>query len=268
MDIFGGVDGTGTDDDKKYAVEFANSHVNTLFKQWTTPHRFYDRGPALVGAETGDKARMLAMAMKASWQIAGTRAGLARTPNRLFIAGYSRGAAAAVEACHMLKDAGIPVHCLMLFDAVERTNTVSRTTVPGNVRHCFHARRDPSAASRQSFSNCSTRAEPGVKYSEKFFFCTHGGVGGCPWSKAAEGGVVSEWDGGWALAAHLLDTAFRMHTGIPVSPVRGLQNTRVTPAQDKTGSRASWDWMHGNLMRARAEGTGDFPNPGRFGNFA
>ena len=268
MDIFGGIDGTGTSDDTLYAKEFAKSHVRTLHSQWTTPYSLYDRGPSLMGTETGFKARILAMAMKSFWEIAGSSTPAAdRAPNRLFIAGYSRGGAAAVEACHILKDAGIPVHCLMLLDAVERTQTVSKTVVPANVRYCFHARRDPAAASRQSFGNCSTTTETGVAYTERSFFCTHGGVGGCPWTTAAEGGFISEWTDGWALGAKVMDTAFRVQTGVPLSPLRMVQSTRVTPAQDAIGSQESLFWMRANLGRAKF-GVGDFPAQSQFGRIA
>jgi hypothetical protein len=183
MIVLAGVDGTGTADAAAYRTEFARSHVRVLTQGWRHGPACYLRGPSDLGFETKGLAGAAAsfivghvMARKA----AGLRTGV-------FLTGYSRGGAAVLDACRQLFQAHVMVDCLMLFDAVDRTHTtdVDGELIPGNVRACFHAIRDPAVMSRAWFGNCGRRCELPLRtaYTERMFRCTHGGVGGTPWKE-------------------------------------------------------------------------------------
>lgn len=101
--------------------------------------------------------------------------------------GYSRGAYIAMCVASALNTQGVPVNFLGLFDAVNRQDLVGvggigvdTDVVPGNVRVCAHARRDPSVGSRVLFFNTGLSAAPGVDFYLQTFRATHSGMGGMP----------------------------------------------------------------------------------------
>lgn len=222
MNIFIGIDGTGPGSDRTYEARFgtafscAHSHVARLATRFGPFGRVaYSRGPTWPGFQTLPMANNTRAHARSAFQQAllfeagstkriteriqeaqlrshlmqGGVSVISKAPDpilRIWLAGYSRGGAAAIEAAWMLQDRGIPVQALFLFDAVERTLYRLRTkTIPANVRSCFHARRDPGVGSRSGFGNCGTEAERGVRYVERTFFGTHGAIGGLPWSEDA-----------------------------------------------------------------------------------
>ncbi len=179
MDIFGGIDGTGPYSDKKYKTGFENSNVIKLSRLPWSGGGFYDRGPGADGFSTGFRAdEMAAKVARAYRNAAGTTGSspsrVVSILPRIFLSGYSRGGAAVTNVAHTLNDQGIPVHCLLLFDAVDRSATIWRSSVPSNVRLCFHAKRSPRSDSRTSFGNCSTTAQGNVRLVSREFMCTHG----------------------------------------------------------------------------------------------
>lgn len=215
-DIYAGIDGTGVQDNLAYAREFSRSHVHMRFKTWKGRWKHYSRGPNDLGAET------FALAEKATAFV--ERAYKSEGPDsRVFLSGYSRGGAAAVTTARLLAKKGVPIHALLLFDAVDRSYTIGNTTIPVNVYHAFHALRDPKSNSRTSFGNCGTTFSSTVRYISREFFCTHGGVGGTPW-----------------LAKHMV-------AGVPVVREGFISEsggeTNVTYAQDVEGAKASGAWM-------------------------
>src|SRR5690606_15633874 len=135
--------------------------------------RQYQRGPSDSGIETSSLARAASEFVKRHHREATRTTAEARIS--VFLAGYSRGAAAVIEAAHQLRDANIDIECLLLCDAVERTVGNNFTTIPGNVVRCFHAVRDPMAMSRRWMGNCGrTLDDPGAtRYIERIFHCTH-----------------------------------------------------------------------------------------------
>jgi hypothetical protein len=189
MIIFGGIDGTGEWGNDGYEATFENSHVNILYKFWNEGPKIYKRGPTTLDNKldnwTALQAYRIYTFVTEHWRNAGKKA--------IFLAGYSRGGAAVIEVAKWLKADGIPVECLILFDPVDRTGQVGfpwrDTPIASTVKHVIYAQRSYLAKSRESFGNCGREYEDRSKTRLDFnvFFCTHGGVGGVPWTKPAEG---------------------------------------------------------------------------------
>jgi hypothetical protein len=87
-----------------------------------------------------------------------------------------------------LKNLGINVKALMMFDCVDRHAAYDAETIPNNVENVMHVIRDPAARSRMTFGNDGmTYISPTNYLPIRKFKCTHGGMGGCPW-KVPDGG--------------------------------------------------------------------------------
>jgi hypothetical protein len=131
------IDGTGVADNGDYAVEMAGGFCKRL--EYKARGQYW-RGPTLSGWETTDIAGEVVDAVM-QWKAApqGTR--------KLFLAGHSRGGAAAIFVAQALAKNDVEIEAMFLFDAVDRTvNFRSAQTIPANVRYCYHALRDPSLA--------------------------------------------------------------------------------------------------------------------------
>jgi hypothetical protein len=250
MILLAGIDGTGTSDDAEYNTEFANSHVRSLTRIWTWRRHgpaFYQRGPGNFGTDTGKRAHFAAdflvnyLTMRTAMK---QRTGV-------FLAGYSRGAAAALHACRLLHRKNIGVDCLMMFDAVDRTNDLDADLIPANVRVCFHAIRNPMTLSRAWFENCGRQRESGgTGYTEKMFFCTHGAVGGTPWKAGnGVGGLIRE-SHGWILPT-------RENQGTPGF----FGQTAVHPMHDSLGSQQVWNWSQNALRQTIEQCKARIANP-------
>jgi len=69
------------------------------------------------------------------------RSDVDKTPINLV--GHSRGGAACIYVAPELHKQDIPVHSMLLFDAVDRTAGIDSTRIPPNVGYCLHLMRDP-----------------------------------------------------------------------------------------------------------------------------
>ena len=258
--ILGAINGTGTDGEQ-YKKNFENSHVKKISESGKFNSSYYARGPLWHGESTQSRANLAAMQVKTQYEFqmrmhkiseehkTDKGSTLYNPKPIIYLTGYSRGAAAVIDVCNQLKSADIPVYCLMLFDAVDRSSLSNVDVIPDNVKFAFHARRDPKAQSRESFSNCGTRAAPGVTYKEKYFFCTHGGVGGTPWTKETAGS-------GEYIFEIPEEAKYSTPIAYGISPVIGSAaryivkvhgDTKVTVEQDGKGSDESWNWMQESL---------------------
>ena len=94
---------------------------------------------------------------------------------RIVIVGHSRGGLIATLLARMLSPI-VRVYFLGLYDAVDRQPCLDGNVVE-NVAYVFHARRHPDVGSRWYFGNTST-TNPSGHYEEKFFYSSHGGIGG------------------------------------------------------------------------------------------
>ena len=255
-DIFIGVDGTGPASNTEYTDAFSKSFVKRLSEHSRFQRKIYLRGPTWDGIATGSLARAAAFAAKTLRDI---KTGAA-TP-RLFLCGYSRGGAAVIQAAHFLKADGIPVHALILFDAVARTVTYEKTWIPSNVAYSRHAQRRKDTDSRTSFGNCGTQKETGpnskgANAKAQEFFTTHGGMGGTPWGAGAttSDGFITERAPG--VSAALRVAVPIVGAGFPIAAValaigsavyESTMRTKVSPKKDASGSQEVWNWMANHL---------------------
>jgi len=189
------VDGTGPESQADYEKEMANSFCSQLARQVTGATYF--RGPTVSGKQVSDIAGLAADAAIA----------LARAGKPVRLAGYSRGGCTAIIAAHRLRDRGVPVHSLFLFDAVDMqfSDTRLSQTISDNVAFVAHVKsardlgfwaRNP-IKSRFYFVNTGRWLAGSGVLVEKSFTGTHGAVGGCPWGDVAGEGAcavaVAEW---------------------------------------------------------------------------
>ncbi|MBA8879654.1 alpha/beta hydrolase fold domain-containing protein [Phyllobacterium myrsinacearum] len=263
-DIFAGIDGTGVFNNQQYQLEFQNSFVNRIFREWNTPAKFYRRGPSIDGVAT---ANLAFAAFEHVYKLYSQKNG---RPKRIFLAGYSRGGAAATKVCDLLQDRGVPVHGLFLFDAVDRAMLITPGFIPKNVEYCFHARRDPRSNSRNSFGSYGTKAHRDTTvYRERFFYCTHGGMGGVPWLHADPDGYINEAENinlGKPIIQNPVLRSLALTNpataGLVISDhlarqgnnaYRAAGRTNVTLQQDKAGSAEVGQWMFAALRELRKD---------------
>lgn len=227
--IFGGVDGTGVWGNGEYDRTFENSNVKVLYNGWTHGPRKYERGPTTEDWRLDRGTRVSAYRIYnhvvSNWKAY-------RTDQAVFLAGYSRGAAAVIEVAKWLKGDKIPVECLILFDPVDRTGQVGlpweNTRIADTVKKVIFAKRSPTADSREiTMGNCGMKLWNGKPTPFKEFFATHGGLGGVPWpwpTPQSGGELINE------------------------GPPDGM--TRVTYGQDRIGANQVQQWSFSLIEEA------------------
>jgi hypothetical protein len=172
------VDGTGTDtyfspDDGQYEINYGNSACRRLSRMY--PGAVYQRGPWLDGSNMRpiiDEAYNRAMAFAGMF---------GRGCSGLCLFGHSRGGAAVIAVAQRLKEQGIPVGFMGLFDAVEMDLNFGWDVdcIPGNVQSVYHVERNPAALSRPWWGNCGDAWENG-RINRLIVWGTHGCIGGVP----------------------------------------------------------------------------------------
>lgn len=127
------IDGTGPMSNEAYRRDMDRGFCWRIAKQ---NNGFYLRGPSNDGWNTFDLGRSLV------GKIATNRASFVKAPSINNIVGYSRGGAACIYAAYMLKNLGIEVNSMLLFDAVDRTIQptlfYNLDFIPSNVKRCLH----------------------------------------------------------------------------------------------------------------------------------
>jgi pimeloyl-ACP methyl ester carboxylesterase len=158
-----------------------------------------------------------------------------RQAGKVILAGYSRGAAACIEAARMLRTEApeCRIDCLALFDAVERDPRSHCDVIPGNVRVAYHALRSEAVGSRWYFSNCGRKHEFPGRYVEKVFRATHASLGGLPWTGDHPMEPEPDFDGprDWPS---------------PRAPLIVMRPT-ITEHEDHAASHDVRQWMWSNL---------------------
>ena len=179
MAILVGIDGTGSDvtpgaaRDARYDIAFANSFVTRLCRN--KPNAAYWRGPVALGGG-------LVPAINGAYNYIVQRR-QQNSSEPILLTGYSRGAAGVVSLAAKLKDNNISVRAMLLFDCVDRHMFIDAEVIPNNVGYVHHVIRHPNSGSRESFSNDGLSYYPPTVYPAAYqFMCTHGGMGGCPWT--------------------------------------------------------------------------------------
>jgi hypothetical protein len=261
------IDGSGPDDDAEYHRAFEHSFLVQALAASTQSNGRWYRGPNGYGEHQVD------LTMVAREAIAWRRTEEARDGDaaKVFLGGYSRGAAGVVHVAYLLEDMHIPVDGMFLFDAVDRSIHIGDSlragnvdVVPANVRAVYHARRSPLAESRESFSNTATSAAAADAYREHFFLTTHGGMGGTPWGStgldaSTRGAYDSPVTGAARRAwirrhAHLVEPFFEGSGGWDeaatatafMEPSDG--RTTLTIEAEEAGSQACIDWMWSKML--------------------
>lgn len=247
MIIYAGIDGTSAEEET-YQTTFRNSFVNRLGRSEIVrfDDAFYHRGPYTDGTDTRGFAQLAFDWVVGKWY--------SNKIDGIFLAGYSRGAAAVTEVAKWLEPLGIPVECLILFDAVDRSISIplpnlpglpdqigggvggvfENTKIPANVRQTIHPMRDiPSTLSRITFQRCGQKQDdPTMPHHKKHFFVTHGGAGGVPWTTATNPYTEEARDTIWEYGE--------------VSP------TRLTPVMDAQGAVLVELWTFPQIRAAHA----------------
>lgn len=237
MIIFAGIDGTGPADDQEYQQGMTGSCINQLYRKEVVPFdmTFYHRGPSLLGMETRTYAEIAHAWVLERWQSGAAKA--------IFLGGYSRGAAAVIEVAYWLDQRGIPVECLILFDAVDRSipgpgggvgHPWSNRKIAANVKQTIHPMRNIiTTGSRLSFGRCGDKQEnAAMPHAREYFFATHGGAGGVPWKQAV-----------------LPVTGFPNPTGL-IWETGEINSTSVTPVADSNGAAMMRSWTFPKIQQA------------------
>jgi hypothetical protein len=258
MFAIAGIDGTGDYTEAEYARRFRSSFVRQLTSGHEAPNvGRYSRGPTVEGASTAGKGEAAAKFITEA-----VEAGLRRGQRLgVFLTGFSRGGGAAIHAARMLAQRRILVDALFLFDAVDRAIGLDVDEIPNNVRTVYHAMRSKSAESREFFGNCGTRFhKTTTAYHSKWFHCTHGAIGGTPWTAAGSDGSIYEGD---SFVSHGMLILLPMPVALVARTVyENNSRTRVTLAQEQAGSAQVLEWMRANfdfekdkvVLRQRLEG--------------
>lgn len=238
MPIIVGIDGTGggsayntADRNAEYDRDFANSFVRTIC--FGKPNGKYIRGPIGPGGGLPEGIQEGLTFIKTK------RAQLPNEP--ILLTGYSRGALGVAVIANELKNQGINVKALMMFDCVDRHVAYDCDTISNNVENVCHVVRDPLARSRMTFGNSGLNSTPPTNYVKpiKKFMCTHGGMGGCPWQVPTGGNPTDFVDEG-AAEAWLSPDRF--------GPVWEY-HTNVSYAQDAFVSKQVWAYVQGFLTQ-------------------
>jgi hypothetical protein len=220
MDAIALVDGTGRWWDKDYEQDMAQSFCSQIAKSFRgNPN--YRRGPSDDGYRFAEKAVQAV-------QLLHIARGLGAT--RLFLAGYSRGAAIALDAAVLLSFRNIQIDGLFLFDPVVRAPTPSSVdvkSIPQNVRFSRTASRslDPAIvkkyegvlpikpynlASIPMLRGNPIRPEFGTlvvnpcglgDHQTKTFKGSHGALGGVGWADVEEDDACQQAVAAWMNSA-------------------------------------------------------------------
>lgn len=228
------IDGTGKATDREYDLVMRNSFVRRIFDQTCDKRKRYTRGPNLLDMteEPGGDFRGSTEDI-ADWAAAWTFANVSED-NRIFLVGYSRGAAACVRVAQLLKARRLRVEAMFLFDAVNWAWGVNSDKIPDNVRSVWHAVRIVKCFGQHSrwyFGHTARECESSqTSYTEKVFNASHAALGGLP----GTGDVASEVPMNYFTYAKLGDPD-------PGGVLKREYNFEY--ANEVAVSRKVWDWM-------------------------
>ena len=251
MDVFIGVDGSSSLDDDEYHQAFAYSFIRKIHDSWGRGYRYYLRGPGTMGTSTLDRSRALVKHVL----VIGMANLIGNKSYRLFLFGHSRGGAIVIHAAKSLKNHGINVHGMFLFDAVDMSTLRDVDRIPTNVEYCWHAMREKATVSRPNWGNCGTTASPPTIYEPKKFFCTHGGMGGVSRRTLTSDGYISE------ALSRPNDIRFGPVYGALNTIHHGIAATKVRVDQEYSNSENVRQWMMARLQLRLAKADGWPPNP-------
>lgn len=228
MAILVGIDGTGggfsptAARDRRYDADFVNSFVSRLCKGKANAQ--YNRGPVTLGGGLD-----VAISNGLNFITQKRRQG---NNEPILLTGYSRGALGVLVIAQRLQRQNMNVAAALLFDCVDRHGDYEADTIPNNIAKVLHLRRGADSGSRESFGNAGTRYVAPTSYSERYFRCTHGGMGGTPWQPEAgqsPNDLISE-DASEAVYSFVHGNGYN-------------SGTNVTFAQDRQVSEQIWTFV-------------------------
>jgi pimeloyl-ACP methyl ester carboxylesterase len=172
-------------------------YVWQAYQLTTQPLKIYKEGPAALSFE-GSAINIRKMADAATAFIKASA-----VSDKVFLVGWSRGAAACIQVAHDLKRSGAArVDAMFLFDAVDQdTSTNSDLNfIPDSVVNVYHAiATKKDWKDKIIFPTCGTVAAQGVNLFAQNFNATHGGIAGSGddagsrdwmWTRMKEEGVL------------------------------------------------------------------------------
>jgi pimeloyl-ACP methyl ester carboxylesterase len=166
-----------TTDPKKYAAEYFNYYVAQSHRATKENNKIYVQGPGAISTGLNSN-NIRKMADKATAFIRSNSG-----DSRIYLIGWSRGAAACIQVAHDLKrgSGNTKIDALFLFDAVDQdTSTNSDLNfIPDSVTNVYHAMAiKKSWFDRQLFPTCGKTAAAGVNLVKREFNASHGGIAG------------------------------------------------------------------------------------------
>ena len=189
------ITGSDTEPILQEALDFVYQRISSLFpdvrNRSIKPLEMFDVNSCMQNRE-----RTTQQMMESHGYAAPTRKPLAVTENmlanqplttddvRIVLIGHSRGGLAATALARMLSPL-VRVYFMGLYDSVDREGCLDGMNVE-NVKFVAHARRHPEMKSRTSFGNTSLKYIGVDHAEERFFYTSHGGMGGSFVTRAKE----------------------------------------------------------------------------------
>ena len=190
------IDGTGPYNDAEYNFLMKHSFCYQIARQLGAAAR-YERGPSSEGYRIHERGERAAKFLQD---------GHRRGAQRLMLAGYSRGASAAIMCAEILHEAKVGIDAMFLFDPVARHASRGGEVVPGNVAKLYVARRrlDPKLVAKYDhtigplwhkmfhnpmrvfFGETAISHAASVKTKVSAFPGSHGAIGGVGWKHVSE----------------------------------------------------------------------------------
>lgn len=163
------------------ALNFVHQRISTLF-----PHLRSVKPLDMFDVNTCMQSQEIAMESQGYYQAARlpltvTQKMLKTQPLttdevRVVLIGHSRGGLLTTMLARMLSPL-VRVYFMGLYDSVDRQNCLDGMNVV-NVKYLAHARRHPDVKSRWYFRNTSLNYDGVEQFEERFFYSSHGGMGG------------------------------------------------------------------------------------------
>jgi pimeloyl-ACP methyl ester carboxylesterase len=181
------VTGSDTEPILQEALDFIYQRIGSLFpdirSQAIKPLEMFDVNSCMQNQERTTQNYMASRGYSVSYRkpIAVTQDMLAHQPLtiddvRVVLIGHSRGGLATTALARMLSPL-VRVYFMGLYDSVDREGCLDGMNVE-NVKFVAHARRHPEVKSRTYFSNTSLKYIGVDHAEERFFYTSHGGMGG------------------------------------------------------------------------------------------
>jgi hypothetical protein len=189
------ITGSDTEPIVQQALDFIYQRISFLFpaihKQSVKPLEMFDVNSCMQNRERTTEQYMAGhgYSVTARKPVAVTENMLTHQPLttddiRVVLIGHSRGGLAVTTLARMLSPL-VRVYFMGLYDSVDREGCLDGMNVE-NVKFVAHARRHPDVKSRTYFGNTSLKYIGVDHAEERFFYTSHGGIGGSFVTKANE----------------------------------------------------------------------------------